>query len=156
MKYNWDIQLISNAVKRANCWYQCLEFLGIPKVGCNYRTLKKKVELYGIDTSHFNYDYAHLHNGRHYKRQLCNRNDDEVFSFGARVKTENLKKEYIRRFLNGRPFCEKCGISEWNGKELVFQIHHIDGNHINHKKENLQLLCPNCHSQTETFSNKKR
>ena len=47
--------------------------------------------------------------------------------------------------------CELCGISEWNGKPLVMQLHHIDGNNKNNSLENLQLLCPNCHSQTENY-----
>lgn len=47
--------------------------------------------------------------------------------------------------------CECCGITEWNNKPIVMQLHHIDGNPNNNKLENLQLLCPNCHSQTENF-----
>lgn len=155
-RYDWSEERVRDAVRRANCWFNCLELLEIPKVGHNYRTLKNKVHYFGIDVSHFNYDYAHLHNGRHYMRQLINRSDAEVFKEGANIKTENLKKEYIRRFMDNKPRCEQCGISDWNGKELVFHIHHIDGNHRNHSRENLVLLCPNCHSQTDTYSNKKR
>ena len=44
-----------------------------------------------------------------------------------------------------------CGITEWNNKPIVLQLHHIDGNHNNNNLENLQLLCPNCHSQTENY-----
>lgn len=47
--------------------------------------------------------------------------------------------------------CECCGISEWNGKSLAMELHHIDGNSHNHLLSNLQLLCPNCHSQTNNF-----
>ena len=47
--------------------------------------------------------------------------------------------------------CECCGISEWNGKPLNMELHHIDGDRTNHKLDNLQILCPNCHSQTATF-----
>ena len=51
------------AVKQANCWFDCLDKLGVPKVGYNYRTLKNKILEYGIDTSHFSYNYAKTHNG---------------------------------------------------------------------------------------------
>ena len=51
--------------------------------------------------------------------------------------------------------CEKCGISDWYGKPLQCELHHIDGNKYNHKLENLIILCPNCHSQTETFRFKR-
>ena len=44
--------------------------------------------------------------------------------------------------------CTECS---WNGKELVLELEHIDGNAMNNKEENLSLLCPNCHSQTPTY-----
>lgn len=47
--------------------------------------------------------------------------------------------------------CEVCQISEWNGKPIVFEIDHIDGNRHNNCKQNLKILCPNCHSQTPTW-----
>lgn len=47
--------------------------------------------------------------------------------------------------------CECCGISEWQGKPLNYELHHIDGNRTNHELSNLMMLCPNCHSQTENF-----
>lgn len=49
--------------------------------------------------------------------------------------------------------CAICGlIPEWNGMHLVLQLDHIDGNHNNNYLENLRLICPNCHSQTPTFT----
>jgi len=47
--------------------------------------------------------------------------------------------------------CECCGLSVWNGLLIPLELHHKDGNRTNHKFENLQLLCPNCHAQTETY-----
>ena len=52
--------------------------------------------------------------------------------------------------------CEKCGIDNWNGKELKCHLDHIDGDCYNHKLDNLQILCPNCHSQTDTFAGKNK
>jgi len=52
--------------------------------------------------------------------------------------------------------CRKCGNSgEWNELPLVLELEHIDGNSENNTLENLQLLCPNCHSQTSTFRGRK-
>jgi Zn finger protein HypA/HybF involved in hydrogenase expression len=50
--------------------------------------------------------------------------------------------------------CESCGITEWNGNPISFHIDHINGNRKDNRKENLKVLCPNCHSQTETFASK--
>ena len=47
--------------------------------------------------------------------------------------------------------CEMCGIEDWLGKRLAFELDHIDGNSNNHLLENLRIVCPNCHSQTETY-----
>ena len=51
--------------------------------------------------------------------------------------------------------CEKCGISDWNNENISLELNHIDGFNGNHSLNNLELLCPNCHSQTTTYRNKK-
>lgn len=51
--------------------------------------------------------------------------------------------------------CSICGISEWNGKPLSLQIDHRNGKHTDNSLGNLRLLCPNCHSQTDTFAGRK-
>ena len=52
--------------------------------------------------------------------------------------------------------CEVCGVEEWNGKKLSFQLEHIDGNRYNHSLDNLMIICPNCHSQTETYCGRNK
>ena len=68
----------------------------------------------------------------------------------TKLKTR-LVKEGLKEYK-----CECCGISEWNGKPLTLQLHHINGIHNDNRLSNLQLLCPNCHSQTENFGTKGR
>jgi RNA polymerase subunit RPABC4/transcription elongation factor Spt4 len=52
--------------------------------------------------------------------------------------------------------CEECGISEWNGKSIVFELEHKDGNHHNNERDNLEALCPNCHSITDTWKGRNK
>lgn len=63
-------------------------------------------------------------------------------------------RKYLLQFGIKENKCEVCGISEWNGKPLMCQLHHLNGNRNDNRIENLQMLCPNCHSQTENYQNK--
>lgn len=66
-------------------------------------------------------------------------------------------KATIKRYLaESKSGCWTCGITEWNGKNIVLELEHVDGNSDNNAEENLALICPNCHSQTETYKGKNR
>ncbi len=54
------------------------------------------------------------------------------------------------------PECELCGLSEWQGEPLALELHHINGDGHDNRLENLQLLCPNCHSQTDTWGGRNK
>ena len=64
------------------------------------------------------------------------------------VKSHILKIKLIRDGIKEKK-CEICGAFIWQGKELPLELHHIDGNHFNNDFNNLQILCPNCHSIQE-------
>jgi len=52
--------------------------------------------------------------------------------------------------------CSICTISNWNTEFIALELDHIDGNNKNNNLINLRLLCPNCHSQTDTYRSKVR
>lgn len=52
--------------------------------------------------------------------------------------------------------CEICCVKDWNKKSLSLHVDHIDGNSDNNIPDNIRLLCPNCHSQTETFCGRNK
>lgn len=70
------------------------------------------------------------------------------------LQTPHWLKRYILDRQDGK--CAECGIKDWNGKELVLDLEHKDGNSENNKEENLCCLCPNCHSQTPTYKAKNK
>ena len=57
--------------------------------------------------------------------------------------------------INGRK-CSSCDLSIWKEILITLEVNHIDGNATNNSIENLELLCPNCHSITETYKGKNR
>lgn len=80
---------------------------------------------------------------------------DDVFCANSRFSTGTLKK-YLLHYGIKEDKCDICGINKWQEKPITLQVHHIDGNPRNNVVDNLQLLCPNCHSQTDTFSGRNK
>lgn len=70
----------------------------------------------------------------------------QTFKLKRRLYEEGIKRNR----------CECCDISSWLDKPIQCELDHIDGDSYNHKLENLRVLCPNCHSQTETFRSKNK
>ena len=67
-------------------------------------------------------------------------------------------KRQIKRYLidTRSNKCECCNITEWNGKPIVMDLEHKDGNSENNSLNNLSLICPNCHSQTPTYKGRNK
>lgn len=75
---------------------------------------------------------------------------------GPYIGSSRLKKRLLKAELLEYK-CDVCGnTGEWQGKELSLQLHHINGDHNDNRLENLILLCPNCHSQTDNFTSKNK
>ena len=93
-----------------------------------------------------------------YCNQTCSdlgiiKKSDEKYFLGLISVQKTVKKVYLR---HNPEKCACCGLgNEWHGKHLVLQLDHIDGNSDNNLPTNLQLLCPNCHTQTDTFGTKQ-
>jgi len=69
------------------------------------------------------------------------------------VSAHKLKLKMIRDGIKEHK-CDICGITEWMGKKVPIELDHIDGNHYNNEMNNLRIVCPNCHAQTDTNSGK--
>jgi DNA-binding CsgD family transcriptional regulator len=76
---------------------------------------------------------------------------EEFFALGKPRNRGHAKQRLLRLGLKENR-CERCGIAEWQGSLLSLSLHHVNGQRDDNRIENLQLLCPNCHSQTENYS----
>jgi hypothetical protein len=75
---------------------------------------------------------------------------DELLVVGRKTSRTHLKARLVAAGLKENR-CEHCGIREWRGEPLRMQLHHRNGNGLDNRLENLEFLCANCHSLTDTW-----
>lgn len=140
------------AIKNARSIAEALRNLGLIDKGGNYRIIKHACETYNIDTSHFE--------GQGWNKGLKfnpNPVQDTVdlLKENCYYQTYKLKKRLLDEgFKEHR--CECCNNTEWNGKPIPLEIHHINGNSTDNRLENIQMLCPNCHAQTDNYRGRNK
>lgn len=142
-KYNYDKDKVCAAVAKSTTYTEVLEYLGIPSRGGNNATIKRVIDGIGLDVSHF---MGRRANTVYHKDIPL----DEYINGGKKIKSAHLLAKLIKAGVKQRK-CESCGIVDWNSKPIVLHLHHCDGNPDNNSLDNLQVLCPNCHSQTDNF-----
>lgn len=80
----------------------------------------------------------------------------DILCVGSKVSNQSLKAKLIKFGLK-EDKCAKCGLGPiWQGAPLVLQLDHINGDSRDNRLPNLRILCPNCHSQTDTFAGKNQ
>jgi 5-methylcytosine-specific restriction endonuclease McrA len=135
----WDKNTLEKIVSESISYAECLDKMGLTKAGGNYGNLQRNIDKYHINTDHM---MGQAHN-----------KGKELKSFDGLIKPHSIKLRLIK--LMGHR-CTKCKNTEWNSLPITLELEHIDGNNRNNDISNLTLLCPNCHSQTPTWRNRKR
>lgn len=134
---------------------EALKFMGMSISTGNYRGFHNSIKKYNIDTSHF-LGQSHLQNKSH-KTTATYPINEILVENSTYVSISILKKRLVReKLLPYKCGNEKCNIVMWHDKPLSLQLDHINGIHNDHRLENLRFLCPNCHSQTDTFAGKNK
>lgn len=151
MKEYYKKENLEKIIKESFSYAEVLRKIGLANVGSNLTTLRKYVAKYMINIDHFT--------GKQWNKGKTEADNfiigkipiDKIFSNQVGIRPCNLKEKLFKLGYKDRK-CEICGCDEmWQGKPLTLELHHIDGNHYNNSLENLQILCPNCHSQTNSY-----
>ncbi|WP_405908355.1 MULTISPECIES: HNH endonuclease [unclassified Streptomyces] len=147
----WTREILESVVAVSTSVNEVLRRLGLDSVGGHHTNIARRIKGYGLDTSHFT-PVARTERMRHNQRR---RSAGEILiehssPHAKRTPSSRLKRAMSELGIDER--CALCGIDPvWLGEPLPLEVDHIDGNWRNNRVENLRLLCPNCHSTTDTY-----
>lgn len=152
-KYNVSDDEFIKAVSESFSIREALQKTEVSAAGGSYRVFHLRAKKLKIDTSHFT-GKGHLKGKTHGWSKKVPLSDLLVENSGRVLSTKHKKRIIAEKLLENK--CVHCDLKNvWNNKPIVLHIDHINGNHFDHRIENLRFLCPNCHSQTDTYCSKK-
>ncbi len=148
----WTDEELAEAVAASQSWSEVSRRLGCKPSGGAHRWLKAHVVHRRLDTSHF------TSQGWAKGLKFPGRRTtplEELLVNGSTATSSDIRRRLIAEGL--RPAkCELCGLEEWYGRPISLELDHINGDHTDNRLENLRIVCPNCHSTTETYCRRKR
>ena len=152
-KYSFSEVELKNSVKESFSIAQTLKKLNIAPEGANYKKIKRLIKLLNIDTSHFT-GQAHLRGKSHsWAKKIPLK--EILVEQSSYTNIHRLKKRLIKENLIINK-CAICSINSWLDKPITLHLDHQNGVNDDNRLENLRMLCPNCHSQTDTYAGKNK
>lgn len=149
MNRSWTMEQLKGAVASSQNMKQVLELLKLKRG--NHQNIDRNIQKNNIDISHWIYE-------KQSRANTVYRNEyslEEVFCENSYVSPASLRRKVLK--YNIIPYVCECGNEgEWQSISLTLQLDHKNGINTDNRKENLRFLCPNCHSQTLTYSGKNK
>ena len=151
-KRKWTDEQFIEAVNSSLSYAQVLKRLGLKVAGSNYDTVKRKIKELNINTSHMT--GKAWNQGEKFRKIKSPRPIREVLvEHSTYVNYNNLRKRILKEGIKEYK-CECCNRTEWLGKPIKLELHHINGVKDDLRLENLKILCPNCHAYTDNYRGK--
>lgn len=125
--------------------------------GNNFNTIKRRIRLENFDTTLLDINRKELQNIQTTLLRTNNEKRIEDIFIENSSSTPSVVRKKLLKYKLLEYKCAICAnYGEHLNNPLTLQMDHINGINNDHRIENLRWLCPNCHSQTDTYSNKKR
>ena len=151
-KRKWTEAQFIDAVNSSLSYAQVLEKLGLKIAGSNYDTVKRKIKELNLDTSHMT-GKAWNQGERFIIIKPAEPLSKVLVEHSTYTNSNSIRKRIIKEGIKEYK-CECCNRTEWLGKPIKLELHHINGIKDDLRIENLQILCPNCHAYTDNYRGK--
>lgn len=153
-KRKYTDQQVIDAVKESHSIAEVCRKVGLSEHGSNPTTIKKIITNLNLDTSHFTGQAWAKGKNSDQDSRIRKKDISEILikdsGWSSHAVKLKLLDEGIKEYR-----CERCGNTEWNEQLIPLELHHLNGDHHDNRLENLQVLCPNCHAQTDNYSGGK-
>ena len=150
----YTCEKLQEICKNSNSLAEVLRKLNIKPSGGNYATIKRKIKLFDIDTSHFSGKAWNKGKKMTFPKEKYNK--EEIFVSNSKI-TPKVLRGYVRRH-NIIPYkCYKCGCDgNWQDGVISLELDHINGINDDNRIDNLRYSCPNCHALTPTYRGRNK